>query len=250
MRISDCSSDVCSSDLADDGLCRRLQLVPQARRERGRTLRRLRRADPARGRGAQADRWPRGPAHRHRAAAEGQAGRQQLRWVAGFGTSLSRKTRTCSRIGPSSSPSSGEVMSKEVLAGVRDLLPTFRDRADEAERLRQVPESSVKALEETGFFRMLQPKRFDGLESDPVDFFTAVREIASADGSTGWISSVLGVHPWQVALFPDEAQQAVWGQDTATRLSSSYAPTGKAVLTEGGYTLSGQWSFSSDRKST
>ncbi|HEY9563004.1 MAG TPA: flavin-dependent monooxygenase [Nocardioides sp.] len=136
-------------------------------------------------------------------------------------------------------------MSKEVLAGVRDLLPTFRDRADEAERLRQVPESSVKALEETGFFRMLQPKRFDGLESDPVDFFTAVREIASADGSTGWISSVLGVHPWQVALFPDEAQQAVWGQDTATRLSSSYAPTGKAVLTEGGYTLSGKWSFSS-----
>src|SRR5690606_3198178 len=46
-------------------------------------------------------------------------------------------------------------------------------------------------------------------------------------------------------LFPDEAQQAVWGSDTTTRLSSSYAPTGKAVLTEGGYKLSGRWSFSS-----
>ncbi|KRF11581.1 monooxygenase [Nocardioides sp. Soil797] len=136
-------------------------------------------------------------------------------------------------------------MSKEVLDGVRDLLPTFRERADETEKLRQVPDASVKALAETGFFRMLQPKRFDGLESDPVDFFTAVKEIASADGSTGWISSVLGVHPWQVALFPDEAQQAVWGEDTATRLSSSYAPTGKATLTEGGYLLSGKWSFSS-----
>ncbi|KQY64301.1 MULTISPECIES: 3-hydroxy-9,10-secoandrosta-1,3,5(10)-triene-9,17-dione monooxygenase oxygenase subunit [unclassified Nocardioides] len=136
-------------------------------------------------------------------------------------------------------------MSKEVLDGVRDLLPTFRERADEAEKLRQVPEASVKALEETGFFRLLQPRRFDGLEADPVDFFTAVKEIASADGSTGWISSVLGVHPWQVALFPDDAQQAVWGSDTATRLSSSYAPTGKAVLTDGGYTLSGKWSFSS-----
>ncbi|MEU4418962.1 3-hydroxy-9,10-secoandrosta-1,3,5(10)-triene-9,17-dione monooxygenase oxygenase subunit, partial [Nocardia salmonicida] len=136
-------------------------------------------------------------------------------------------------------------MSNEVLDGVRDLLPTFRERGEEAEKLRQVPESSVKALEETGFFRMLQPKRFDGLESDPVDFFTAVREIASADGSTGWISSVLGVHPWQVALFADEAQQAVWGSDTATRLSSSYAPTGRAVVADGGYTLSGKWSFSS-----
>jgi len=136
-------------------------------------------------------------------------------------------------------------MSKEVLDGVRDLLPAFRERAEESEKLRQVPEASVKALEETGFFRMLQPKRFDGLESDPIDFFTVVKEIASADGSTGWISSVLGVHPWQVALFADDAQQAVWGSDTATRLSSSYAPTGKAVVTDGGYKLSGKWSFSS-----
>ena len=122
-------------------------------------------------------------------------------------------------------------MSQTVLDGVRDLLPTFRERADEAERLRVVPEASVKELEETGFFTLLQPKRFGGLESDPIDFYTAVRDIASACGSTGWVSSVVGVHPWQVALFADEAQQAVWGQDTSTRLSSSYAPSGRAVQT-------------------
>ncbi|MET3960149.1 3-hydroxy-9,10-secoandrosta-1,3,5(10)-triene-9,17-dione monooxygenase [Marmoricola sp. OAE513] len=136
-------------------------------------------------------------------------------------------------------------MSQAVLEGVRDLLPTLRERADETERLRVVPEASVKELEETGFFRLLQPKRFDGFESDPVDFYTAVRDIASACGSTGWVSSVVGVHPWQVALFADEAQQAVWGSDTSVRLSSSYAPTGKATLTEGGFRLSGKWSFSS-----
>src|SRR5690349_22749014 len=106
-------------------------------------------------------------------------------------------------------------MSQAVLDGVRDLLPTFRDRADEAERLRVVPEASVKELEETGFFRLLQPRRYDGLEADPVDFYTAVRDIASACGSTGWVASVLGVHPWQVALFDDAAQQAVWGDDTS-----------------------------------
>jgi 3-hydroxy-9,10-secoandrosta-1,3,5(10)-triene-9,17-dione monooxygenase len=136
-------------------------------------------------------------------------------------------------------------MSQAVLDGVRDLLPTFRERADETERLRVVPDSSVKELEETGFFRLLQPKRFDGFEADPVDFYTAVRDIASACGSTGWVSSVVGVHPWQVALFSDEAQQAVWGEDTRTRLSSSYAPTGRATVTDDGYTLSGKWSFSS-----
>ncbi|HSV41295.1 MAG TPA: flavin-dependent monooxygenase [Nocardioidaceae bacterium] len=136
-------------------------------------------------------------------------------------------------------------MSQAVLDAVRDLLPQIRERAEEGERLRVVPESSIKDLESAGFFRLLQPKRYDGLESDPIDFFTAVKLIAGADGSTGWVSSVLGVHPWQVALFRDEAQQAVWGQDANTRLSSSYAPTGKATLTDGGYRLSGKWSFSS-----
>ena len=136
-------------------------------------------------------------------------------------------------------------MTQAVLDGVRDLLPAFRERADETERLRQVPDASVKELEETGFFRMLQPQRFDGLEGDPIDFFTAVSLIGSACGSTGWISSVLGVHPWQVALFHDDAQQAVWGDDTSTRLSSSYAPTGKATIADGGFTLEGRWSFSS-----
>jgi len=136
-------------------------------------------------------------------------------------------------------------MSQEVLDGVRDLLPTIRERAEEAERLRVVPEASIKDLEATGFFRMLQPRRYDGLESDPIDFYTAVRDIAGACGSTGWVASVVGVHPWQVALFAEEAQDAVWGSDTTTRLSSSYAPTGKAVLTDGGYLLSGKWSFSS-----
>ena len=71
-------------------------------------------------------------------------------------------------------------MSQAVLDGVRDLLPTFRERADEAERLRVVPEASIKELEEAGFFRLLQPHRFDGLEADPIDFYTAVRDIASA----------------------------------------------------------------------
>lgn len=134
---------------------------------------------------------------------------------------------------------------KQVSDAVQDLLPTIRDRAEEAERLRVVPEASVKELEEAGFFRLLQPRRFGGYEADPVDFYTNVRDIASACGSTGWVSSVLGVHPWQIALFDDKAQQAVWGSDPDTRVSSSYAPMGKAKVTEGGVLLSGRWSFSS-----
>ena len=84
-------------------------------------------------------------------------------------------------------------MTQAVLDAVRDLLPQIRERGEEGERLRVVPEASIKDLESAGFFKMLQPKRYDGLESDPVEFFTAVKEIASADGATGWVSLALPV---------------------------------------------------------
>jgi 3-hydroxy-9,10-secoandrosta-1,3,5(10)-triene-9,17-dione monooxygenase len=132
-----------------------------------------------------------------------------------------------------------------VLEAVTDLLPALRQRAQETEDARCIPAESIKALTETGFFRLLQPAKYGGLEADPVTFYTAVRKIASACGSTGWVSSVVGVHPWQLALFPARAQEDVWGDDPATRMSSSYAPTGKAVEADGGYRLSGRWSFSS-----
>jgi 3-hydroxy-9,10-secoandrosta-1,3,5(10)-triene-9,17-dione monooxygenase len=137
------------------------------------------------------------------------------------------------------------VTPQAVLDAVSELLPTLRDRAQEAEDLRRIPDETIKSLQATGFFRLLQPARFGGLEASPVDFYRAVRLIASACGSSGWVSSVLGVHPWQLGLFDDRAQQEVWGDDSATLVSSSYAPMGRAVPTEGGFTFNGRWSFSS-----
>ncbi len=138
-----------------------------------------------------------------------------------------------------------ENVGHEVIEGVRELLPVLRDRAQEAEDGRVVPAGSIKALTETGFFRLLQPAAFGGLEADPLTFYTAARLIASACGSTGWVASILGVHPWHLGLFTPQAQQEVWGTDQATRISSSYAPTGKAVKADGGHQVSGRWSFSS-----
>ncbi len=132
-----------------------------------------------------------------------------------------------------------------VLDAVSELLPALRERAQETEDARRVTDDSVKALQETGFFRLLQPARYGGLEASPVDFYRGVRLIASACGSTGWVSSVLGVHPWQLALFDDRAQQEVWGEDPSTLISSSYAPMGRAKAVDGGFRFSGRWSFSS-----
>jgi 3-hydroxy-9,10-secoandrosta-1,3,5(10)-triene-9,17-dione monooxygenase len=139
----------------------------------------------------------------------------------------------------------GAVMSENVESAVRDILPVLRERAQEAEDARRLPTETVKALVATGFFRLLQPARFGGFEADPLTFLKMVRSLASACGSTGWVSSVMGVNPWQIAQFPAGAQTAVWGNDPEALIASSIAPAGRAVRVKGGYRLTGHWPFSS-----
>lgn len=133
----------------------------------------------------------------------------------------------------------------EVLDSVRELLPAFRERAQATEDARRISEESVKALRQTGFFKLLQPIRYGGLESHPNRFYRAVRDVSSACGSTGWVAAVLGCHPWQLGLFDDRAQREVWGEDEDTLISSSYAPMGRAKPVDGGFEFTGRWSFSS-----
>ncbi|MCC5577994.1 flavin-dependent monooxygenase [Microtetraspora sp. AC03309] len=136
-------------------------------------------------------------------------------------------------------------MSNEVLESVRALLPYIAGRARSTDENRRVPAESIQELVEAGVFRMLQPRRYGGAESDPVRFYEVVREISGACGSTGWVASVLGVHPWQLGLFAEAAQDEVWGVDPDTLVASSYAPVGRLIPVEGGYELSGRWKFSS-----
>ncbi|WP_159927045.1 MULTISPECIES: 3-hydroxy-9,10-secoandrosta-1,3,5(10)-triene-9,17-dione monooxygenase oxygenase subunit [Nocardia] len=132
-----------------------------------------------------------------------------------------------------------------VLAAVGALLPTLSKRAPDTEHARRIPVESLTELTATGFFGLLRPRRYGGHEAHPAVFYTAVAELSSACGSTGWVASVLGVSPWNIALFDSRAQDEVWGTDTDTFICSSYAMTGTAVPVEGGYRLSGAWGFAS-----
>ena len=96
-----------------------------------------------------------------------------------------------------------------------------------------------QSLADVGFFRLLQPEQWGGYQVDPVTFYEAVRRIGSACGSTGWVSSIIGVHNWHLALFPQQAQEDVWGEDTSVRISSSYAPMGMGEVVDGGYKVNG-----------
>ncbi len=133
----------------------------------------------------------------------------------------------------------------ELRARAVALKPTLLARVPKADELRRIPDETIADFQAAGFFKMLQPSRWGGLELDPQTFFDVQMTVASACPSSAWVLGVVAVHAWQLALFPPEAQDEVWGADPSTLISSSYAPTGKVARTEGGYRISGRWSFSS-----
>ncbi|MFG1798313.1 3-hydroxy-9,10-secoandrosta-1,3,5(10)-triene-9,17-dione monooxygenase oxygenase subunit [Nocardia sp. NPDC049149] len=132
-----------------------------------------------------------------------------------------------------------------VLTAVGDLLPTLRRRASETEQARRIPAVSLAEITATGFFGLLRPGRRGGHEAHPSVFYAAVAELASACGSTGWVASVLGVSPWNLALFDSRAQDDVWSADPDALICSSYAMTGTATPAADGYRLTGTWGFAS-----
>ena len=133
----------------------------------------------------------------------------------------------------------------EVLDKISALLPEIAQRAQEAEDLRQIPDETIASLEDIGFFKLLQPEQWGGYQVDPVTFYEAVRRLGSACGSTGWVAGIIGVHNWHLALFPQQAQEDVWGEDPSVRISSSYAPMGMGEVVDGGYKVNGSWAWSS-----
>lgn len=125
------------------------------------------------------------------------------------------------------------------------IAPDLAAAVTEGDELRRLPDPVWKQLLDGGFVRALQPARWGGGEVHLLEFFDTVTELSAANPSAGWVAGVIGVHPWQLALFDEQAQQDMWGDDPTTMHSSSYNPTGRAKKVDGGYRVRGRWSFSS-----
>ncbi|MCP8689987.1 acyl-CoA dehydrogenase family protein [Marinobacterium sedimentorum] len=134
----------------------------------------------------------------------------------------------------------------QLIEAAEALVPRLAERAQAAEQAGMVPAETVREMGEAGLFRVLQPKRWGGFELDPRVFYRVQMTLARGCMSTAWIYGVIGVHNWQLPLFPEQAQQDVWahGQD-GTLIASTYMPVGKAEKVDGGYRFSGRWGFSS-----
>lgn len=119
--------------------------------------------------------------------------------------------------------------------------------AAEAEKLRTLPQATVDALWNSGLMHWMNPREAGGHEPGLVEMLETWLELARQDATVGWIG---------IANFPSAAFAAAFLEDDGFRevftdndnrvtMGGQFAPNGMAEVVEGGYQLTGNWSFGS-----
>jgi alkylation response protein AidB-like acyl-CoA dehydrogenase len=144
------------------------------------------------------------------------------------------------------------IASSADLAGDRNVIvraeavqPAVSAASDEIESARRLPPSLLDKLHEAGLFRLLLPRSSNGIETDPVTFFHVMETIARADASTAWCLSQAGGCAMAAAYLDLPVAHAIFGNDPRAVLAWGPGPRVKAIECDGGYRVTGVWSFAS-----
>jgi len=134
-----------------------------------------------------------------------------------------------------------------LLAKARALTPVVHARAAEAERRRRLPDETQAEFRRAGFYRVLQPARYGGLEGRYGLHTMLAAELARGCASSGWALSVTACHSWIFGMFPRRTQDEFWSPDPQRTLASSFLAVEPSLTPQSdGIRLSGRWRFSSN----
>jgi len=119
-----------------------------------------------------------------------------------------------------------------------------RDHADEADRLRRLPEVTVDALTEAGAMAMCLPVAYGGPGTGPLAMVDAVIQIATGDGAAGWCAGIASTTSSMAAFLEPDAAGTIFSSPSAPT-GGVFAPNGRGVREGDGYRVTGRWQWGS-----
>jgi indole-3-acetate monooxygenase len=120
--------------------------------------------------------------------------------------------------------------------------------AAEAEAIqnRCFPLTAVNVMREAGLFQLGITKEVGGFEVDAIMEMEIIEAVAKISVSAAWNLVVGNIHTgWASAFLSDEAIAEIFPEGHATVVAGQASPTGIGVAVDGGYRVSGKYSWGS-----
>ena len=116
------------------------------------------------------------------------------------------------RILPSGDDSTLPEEERALLERARALIPLLAERAPAATAARQLPAETIAEYHAAGILRILQPKRFGGMQGRFSLFSRIVEELTYGCASSAWVYAVLAEHQWIIAQYPEAGADRCLGR--------------------------------------
>ncbi|HJQ59842.1 MAG TPA: acyl-CoA dehydrogenase family protein, partial [Vineibacter sp.] len=141
--------------------------------------------------------------------------------------------------------------SASALDRARGLQALLDAHGPEMDRRRELTQEVVEALVEHDMLRLLLPRSLGGQEVDLAAYCKTIEAIAWADASTAWFVNQSNVSSASAAAaMPHDAAAAIFDGPAAGLAWGAKHSNSTAIRVEGGYRLTGTWSFASGSRHT
>jgi 3-hydroxy-9,10-secoandrosta-1,3,5(10)-triene-9,17-dione monooxygenase len=141
----------------------------------------------------------------------------------------------------------GEDVRNSIVERARSMIPDLIARQAETEKRTYYGPETHAAFKEAGFYRILMPKKFGGLDLDVTTYYQVVMELAAGCPSTAWEFCLGSAHAVTLCGMMDEdAQSEIFDLDEPFICAMTTRPQGEARRQPNGdWKLNGVFNFCS-----
>lgn len=131
----------------------------------------------------------------------------------------------------------------DLVARVHKFGPILAEGVAAGDRDRRLPDSTVRAIDDSQVGRLWTASAYGGLETDVRTLSEVTKALSHYCPSTSWVVNNINGSNLFAAKFPRSAQDEVFGDNPGAKLASVFAAAGTAVAIDGGYRLTGTWPY-------
>lgn len=126
----------------------------------------------------------------------------------------------------------------------KQLRPLLEKHADEAEKMGKMTDEVFDALQQSGLFLMMGPKRLGGFGCTIITHMQTIAELAKGCAGSAWAFGLLSGCSGAATFMGKQATDILF--KTGKELFCSVSGLmGTAVATDGGYIINGRWGYAS-----